>query len=181
LNYELNPHLTVGLEVGFRDYLADNPSTNNNTLGQTYGYYGLSEWSSGGSLQCVPVMAVVKYNLEGQGVRPYGILGAGLVFNSGDSWVISFIPTRVDATTQETDFVLSPGLGLDIPTGNNVEIFIQVSLELDFTSNNNSDNLSVSGQDAAGEPASGTVKGNLTGDNPTVFLPFQIGIRFGLR
>ena len=127
-----------------------------------------------GDLSCIPILAMAKYSIGNNKVRPYLLWGMGFGFNKANSSV-SYKNQTVMIAASETSFFMTPGLGLTIPLDVWAELFFQIRIDLDFTSQNNSDTAVITLQGSTAPPQ--TLNGNLTDDSPTIFIPLQVGIR----
>ncbi len=69
---------------------------------------------------------------------------------------------------------MAAGFGLALRADDNVEFFFQGRVDIDFTSNNYKNIITLT------QPGAGSLwvgNGNLSDDSPTFFIPIQIGLR----
>lgn len=138
--------------------------------------------SMGGNLQYVPLMAEVKCVFYHGSFQPYGLLGFGVTFNRcAPTITLSYNGVTVIAsgTASETGLLLAPGLGVKYQLDEKIDFFVQFRLDLDFTSSSNSD-IGTFTFTSNGTSYSTTAPTSLTGDSPTVFIPFEAGLDFNL-
>ncbi len=169
----LDRNWSVGLGVSTQA-MPVNTSYINKTFQQTYGVPLPSGVSFSGAWNYIPVAALVQYSIpvENSKVAPYMFVGGGLAFNSAG--VTATINTQtVDASVNETDFLLCPGMGLKVQVSPKADLFLQGRLDILFTSQNNSDVITETTNGSSTQ-----VKGNLSDDSPTFFLPVYAGVRF---
>lgn len=172
LAYAADKNLLVGLDLGVLSCTvnADNFAATYQQLTGTPLPNGVSVT---GDINYLPLMAMAKYSFNSNKIRPYVLWGIGLAFNSASVSAASGSLT-VSVIGHETDFLMSEGLGIAFTAGDDLEIFVQARLDMDFTSNSGNDSFTLS---STGNPDQ-TVKSNLSDDSPTLFLPLQVGVRF---
>ena len=173
VGYSINKNFMIGLEAGFQDdsvntvYLAK-------TFQQTYGFALPSNVVLTGDFSYIPVMAMGKWSFgQNEKVKPYVLWGLGAAINQA-SISVNVSNQSVKITGNETSFLLASGLGLSLRASDDLEFFIQARLDIDFTSNSNSDIFTITATGAS--PVLG--QGNLSDDSPTLFIPIQAGVRF---
>jgi Outer membrane protein beta-barrel domain len=169
VGYAFNDSFTVGLVSGYDSYGIQRAYVQN-ALPVTLD----SSTAVSGSMSYVPLLVEAKCSFGSGKVRPYGILGAGLAFNNG-SFTATEGSNSAKGDISETDLLLAPGLGVDIALSEKADLFIQGRVDIDFTSNNGSTPATLT---LDGSSSSGTA--NLTGDNPTLYIPFEVGVNFSL-
>lgn len=169
----LDSHWSVGLAATYQD-LPVNKVFLAQTFQQTYGVALPSGVAFSGDWYYFPVVALIQYSFssEKDKVVPYVFGGAGVAFNSA-TVSATYNSQTVTASTTENDFLVCPGAGLKARLDEKVDVFLQVRLDINFTSQNNSDVITL---DAPGGTAKGN--GNLSDDSPTLFLPIQMGLDF---
>jgi outer membrane protein W len=172
VGYTVDQNFLVGLDVGAQDY-AVNATYFASTFQQTYGVPLPGSVTISGDFVDIPLMAMARYSFGESAVRPYLLFGAGIAFNQVSQSAVN-TSQSVSVTATEADFFMAPGLGLAIRAAKDLELFAQVRLDMDFTSRNN--NIPFTLTQTPG--SSSTVYGNLSGDRPTLFIPFQVGVRF---
>jgi opacity protein-like surface antigen len=109
-----------------------------------------------GTLIHIPLEAVAQYNFNaGGGVWPFLLLGAGVAFDDLSFSAYTFPP---GAATNWTNFELDPGIGVAFDVTEDVNIFVQGKVEMDF------------------EPAA---EANAEfQDKPLIAIPIQVGVNF---
>jgi hypothetical protein len=140
------PGLGGDLSMGYR-------FDRNFTLSAATGYYQYNVQNQPGStanLSYIPLLAVARYNLMTGPVHPYIFLGAGVALNT-------FTLNSSTLGTRETDFLLTPGLGVLFRVADFMGIFFQGRVDIDFTS------------------TGGLGKST---DSPSIFIPLQVGVGF---
>jgi len=171
MDLKVDKNLLIGLDFGVQDY-----SINSDYYIQSYQKLTGTTLPSGvsitGDFGVFPVMVMGKHFLNQNKVRPYLLWGAGVAFNSASA-VVTYNNQSATISGTETSLLMAEGLGLAFE-GDEVEFFLQVRMDMDFTSSNNSDSFTLN---APGTPST-TSKGNLSDDSPTLFLPIQAGLRF---
>lgn len=171
IGYAFNSQFTLGVDSGYDTY-----SLNNSFVLKQLGIPSLPSGTTlTGSLSYVPIMAEIKYAFSATGVKPYVLLGAGIALNSG-TFTVSVPGESATGTINETDLLIAPGLGVAFPVSDKIDIFVQGRVDLDFTNNNNS----TPGTITFNPGGSGTGNTNITGDNPTIYIPFAVGADFNL-
>lgn len=160
-------HQAMGFDVGFQSCPL-NKAYVSNQFQDEYGGPIPPSVSIGGNLTYVPIMFMIKYCPEKLNQGVYVIGGVGLALNSINVNISG--TNTVTISAEETDFLCAFGAGFDFKISD-VEGFIQARMDLDYTSGKN-DTITLSGP---GVSATGI--GSLTGDNPTLFLPLQVGLR----
>jgi hypothetical protein len=173
ISYKANKDLLIGLDLGLQDY-----SVNNDyflkAFQQTYGFGLPAGVTLGGDFAYFPLMAMAKVSFgENDKMKPYMLFGFGPAFNTGSASA-SYQGQSVSVSVHETTLVLAPGFGLAIRAADDLEVFIQGRVDIDFTSQNNSDIVTTT---QPGFPTQ-TTTGNLSDDGPTLFIPIQAGVRF---
>jgi hypothetical protein len=172
VEFPLDKNLSLGLESGFQQFPVNQvaiagPFEQDTGQPLPYGSTFAGGWNY------LPLFALVKFSLPDDkfAITPYIFVGAGAAFN----WVTyTATPNSTTVSTAETDLLETQGIGLGVRVAPGVELFTQCRLDLDFTGQNNSDTVTVT--NSSGESATG--KGYISGDNPTVFMPLQVGVRF---
>jgi hypothetical protein len=127
--------------------------------------------SIGLSLGYMPIQVVAQYAFLGENTRLYGLLGVGLAINSFSESVHNFPVTEASASSiiSETDFLLSPGLGLSFKLSDKTDLFVQTKLDVDFFSQNLANWLPPNTQS--------TNKFS----TPQLYLPVQVGLNFSVN
>lgn len=125
----------------------------------------------GMSLAYMPVQVVGQYYFNNDDTRVYGLLGVGLAMNSFSQTVANVPVTGASGGTviQETDFLLSPGLGVAFKLSDKADLFLQGKLEIDFFSKDLADWFTT---------GPGSTK---PFDTPQLLLPVQVGLSFSLE
>ncbi len=169
----LDSHWSVGLAATYQD-LPVNKAFLAKSFQQTYGVAFPAGVAFSGDWYYFPVVALVQYSLplENSQVVPYFFGGAGIAFNSA-TVSASYNNQTVMASTNEDDFLLCPGVGLRAQLDAKVDFFLQARVDINFTSQNNSDIITLTGPGGSTE-----ANGNLSDDGPTLFLPVQAGLNF---
>jgi hypothetical protein len=125
------------------------------SLAADLGYFSSSQNTTGvtaGGWTYAPAMILLRYNIGSGWIRPYLLLGAGLVLNSYSITVGSSTPTN-----SEINLLLSPGLGISFILEQGFAVYLQSRLDTDFA------------------PVSTELP---LSENPTLFIPVKIGITF---
>lgn len=127
--------------------------------------------SIGMSLAYMPVQLAGQYYFNNDDTRVYGLLGVGLAFNSFSQSVANapVTGTSEGLVIQETDFLLSPGLGVAFKLSDKADLFLQGKLDIDFFSKDLA-NWFTSGP--------GSTK---PFDTPQLLFPVQAGLSFSLE
>ena len=150
LGYAFSKNFTLSLLAGYDAQPAHIPAAPVHDAGLNY----------------TPIQIVGQYNLGGEGFCPYLTLGAGIAMN-----VIGFdtfgggIGQSIEFT--ETDFLLSPGLGVSFPLSDKAQFFVQGRVDIDFFSST-----------YAGFITSIAAKNF---DTPQIFIPIQAGLSFDVK
>jgi hypothetical protein len=173
ISFKASENFLIGLDMGLQDY-----SINNDfflkTFQQSFGIGVPVGIALGGDFTYFPLMAMAKVSFgEDDKLKPYMLFGVGPAFNTASASA-SYLDQRATATASETSLVLAPGFGVAFRPADDLEAFIQARIDIDFTSQNNSDAVILNQSGAS--PL--TTYGNLSDDGPTFFIPIQAGIRF---
>jgi tetratricopeptide (TPR) repeat protein len=173
IKLSLDKNWSVGVGATFQD-LPVNVGYLENTFQQTYGVALPSGVSVNGDWQYIPIVGLVQYTFSAgkPDAVPYVFLGAGVALNSADVSAI-YSGQNITATVGETDFLLCPGLGIQTELDSTISLFFQGRLDIDFTSQNNTDVITLTANGSSVKAV-----GNLSDDSPTIFLPIQLGVRF---
>jgi hypothetical protein len=123
----------------------------------------------GASLAYTPLQGVIQYNLPGDGVRIYCLLGAGVALNNLSMDITVDGLSVIAEAIKETSFLLSPGLGVAIQLSDKTDLFVQGKLDIDFFSQKLADMFT--------DEFSDTKKF----DTPQLFIPVQIGFKFSMN
>ena len=125
----------------------------------------------GMSLAYLPVQVVGQYYFNNDDTRVYGLLGVGLAINDFSQTVANVPVTGASGATvlQETDLLLSPGLGVAFKLSDKADVFVQGKLDIDFFS-----------KDLANWFATGPGS-TKPFDTPQLLLPVQVGLSFSLE
>lgn len=116
-----------------------------------------------------PVLLVAKFTVPADEVRFYGFLGIGLAFNryAMHMWMedvpVDGVMMNMNETFDQVGFELCPGVGLEIRLCDQMNLFVQTKLVMNFI-----------GEDLA-EMAEGPEHKFTT---PLTYLPFQVGLNF---
>jgi hypothetical protein len=173
VGFRFDQHLLFGLDAGFQDYTVK-PAAFLNNIPKTYGITLPAGTVITGDFTYVPVIAMARYAFgENKDVRPYALFGVGAAYNGGTAHVSYSLQTAT-ATLHEIDFVMATGLGMALRADDHLEFFIQARVDMDFTSNNNHDLITLT---RTGVGPAWIGSGNLSDDSPTLFVPIQIGLR----
>lgn len=169
----LDSHWSVGVAATYQD-LPVNKTFLAQSFQQTYGISLPTGVSFSGDWYYFPVVALLQYSFlpEKSPVVPYVFGGAGIAFNSATASA-NYNNQTVMASTGEDDFLLCPGAGLRTQLDAKVDLFLQARVDINFTSQNNSDVITVNGPGGSAK-----ANGNLSDDGPTLFLPVQFGLNF---
>ena len=169
----LDRNWSIGLAATYQD-LPVNKTFLAQSFQQTYGVPIPPGVSFSGDWYYFPVVALVQYAfpVEKSPMVPYVFAGAGVAFNSANASA-TYNNQTVTATVTEDDFLVCPGAGLKAKLDEKVEVFLQARLDINFTSQNNSDVIHL-----AGPGGSANANGNLSDDGPTLFMPIQLGLGF---
>ena len=136
IGYRFDPTFSLACVAGYYEYDIQNPPA-----------------GTSGHLSYIPLMLMPRLNLLMKGrIHPYFFLGAGLAFNT-----FSVTTNGIGLSQQETDLLLAPGLGAIFPVADNIALFLQGRVDIDFTS------------------SGGLGKGV---DSPSIFVPIQGGVGF---
>ena len=115
---------------------------------------------TGDHLAYTPFQVVGKFNFGGVDFSPYITLGAGIALNAYGFDTAS--PTASGTSNfTETDFLLSPGLGLSFPLAPKAQFFVQGRVDIDFFSN--------------------TFAKLIPFETPQIFIPIQAGLSFDVK
>jgi hypothetical protein len=118
-----------------------------------------------------PVMLVGKFTVPGDQVRFYGFLGVGLAFNSmmTHAWAadepVDGVTAHMRTGFETINFEMAPGVGLELSVSDQINLFIQTKLVMNFISQDLADM-------AEGPEHTLTV--------PMMYLPLQVGMNFAL-
>jgi hypothetical protein len=127
------------------------------SLAADVGYYACPENAGGaiaGEWDYTPLLAVARFNFGAGTVRPYVLLGGGIAFNN-----YSYTPfDSGKQMIQESNFLLTPGLGVLFVVAGNFALYVQGRLDMDFT------------------PVA--VPGGLFSESPVLFIPVKVGASF---
>lgn len=127
-------------------------------IGSGYYQYNIAPAPPATSAQLayIPLVGVLRLTFGGGPFRPYVFAGAGIAINTY-SQVNAPGNTTSKITAAETDLYLAPGLGIFYRFSEDMGVFLQSRVDIDFTSPN-----------GLGVPLA----------NPSVFIPLQAGISF---
>ncbi len=121
----------------------------------------------------VPVQLVPQYYFSTGDTRFYGLLGIGLAANGFyETVTVKDMPkpglTASEASViQETDFLLSPGVGAAFKLCDKADLFVQAKLDIDFFSQTFADFLS-------------SIGGGNKFDGTQMYLPIQVGVNYSI-
>jgi hypothetical protein len=123
------------------------------------------------SLSYMPLQLVGQYAFVGDETRVYGLLGVGLAFNNFSETVANnpITGTSTTAMLRETDFLLSPGLGISFKLSDKAALFVQGKLDIDFYSQNLANWFTT------------MTDSTKKFDTPQLLLPVQAGLSFSLN
>jgi len=179
VGYALSKDFSLSLEGGYESY----PLTTSET--SLLGFFNILLASNGlsaisANLNHIPLELVAQYNISTGGpVTPYILLGAGVAFDS-----ISYSNVPAEAATlfsniTNTNFELDPGLGLAFAASDNVNIFIQGKLAMDFAPNT-PDNVNM--RPGTAETFGLNIESGFTkGVCPIMIIPIQAGVNFAFQ
>jgi|GEM_PF-6211106 len=173
IGYSLSDQFMLGLQAGFQDATV-NTTFLASTFQKTYGFSLPPNVVLTGDYSYFPVLAVARYTIgQNQKVRPYLFWGMGAAINQA-SVAVGYQNQSIKITGSETSFLLSPGMGLSLALGDDLEFYFQGGIDIDFTTNSGGDifTLTATGSQPVLE------SGNLSDDSPTLFIPIQAGLRF---
>ena len=168
----LTKNFGLRLETGIQSYPV-NTANMAKLFQQTYGIPLPSGVSFTGGWSNFPLLALVKYSIpiEKSKFTPYLFWGMGVDFNNADISV-SYNSQSAEVATREASLLMSQGIGIGFRPSDDFEIFAQCRLDINYTSKNNSDTITLSSNGSTA-----TAMGNLSDDSPTLFLPLQVGVR----
>ncbi len=148
-----DPGLGGDINVGYR---FDN--TFSFFVGTGYYQYGIAPSPGGQNAQLsyIPLTGILRFTFGGGFFRPYLVGGFGGALNT---YTQTNPPGSLTARSSESqiNFYLAPGLGVLYVFSSDMAVFLQARVDVDFTSHNG-------------------LGGEL--ENPSVFIPLQIGISF---
>lgn len=173
IGYSLSDQFMLGLQAWFQDATV-NTTFLASTFQKTYGFSLPPNVVLTGDYSYFPVLAVARYTIgQNQKVRPYLFWGMGAAINQA-SVAVGYQNQSIKITGSETSFLLSPGMGLSLALGDDLEFYFQGGIDIDFTTNSGGDifTLTATGSQPVLE------SGNLSDDSPTLFIPIQAGLRF---
>jgi len=143
-----NPGLNLGFGMGYTfspifSFLGEFDYNNFTFDGEEFlkstGVTGSGYSITGGSATALSLTANVKATapLQGVGLKPYLIAGAGLFnLSTADAIVTQGGQSVVNEGESETALSVLVGGGVDIPVGNRIEIVVQLEYVIGFTNNN---------------------------------------------
>jgi hypothetical protein len=127
-------------------------------IGTGYYQYGIAPSPGGQNAQLsyIPLTGILRFSFGEGPFHPYLVGGLGCVLNTYSQTNPTGSLTQSSSQSQ-INFYLAPGVGILYGFSNDMAVFLQSRVDLDFTSHNG-------------------LGGQL--GNPSVFIPLQIGISF---
>ena len=170
VEYLLDKNFSLRFNLGLVSFPV-NQANFDSSYQQVYGTPPPASLSISGGWSYVPIRAQIQFSLPlaDSHVVPYVFWGGGVAFNSLNVSA-AYAGSFASAQTGETDLLMSQGVGLGFRPDPRFEIFAQCGWDVNFTTQNGTDTINISGNPSQ--------KGNLSDDGPTIFMPLQLGVRF---